>query len=92
MCRFLLRVRQNWLSTRQMLVFLSFVDSSHEECCADSGATKHMIPDYSAFTSYRFCKNKFITLGDTTQLPIMGQGNAREVHDPLYVPDLRAPL
>lgn len=79
---------------------VSFVDSSHEECCADSGATKHMIPDYDAFASYKSCKNEFVTLGDTTQLPIMGRGKARfmlngkiiEVRDALHVPDLRSPL
>lgn len=41
---------------------VSFVNVSHEECCAESGATEHMIPDYKAFTSYKSCKNEFVTL------------------------------
>jgi hypothetical protein len=59
-----------------------------------------MIPDYNVFTSYKSCTNEFVTLGDTTQLPIKGQGKAQfllngkviEVRDALHVPDLRAPL
>jgi hypothetical protein len=68
--------------------------------CGYWSYTEHMIPDYKAFTSYQSCKNEFATLGDTTQLPIMGRGKARfmlngkviEVRNALHVPDLRAPL
>jgi hypothetical protein len=79
---------------------VSFVNDDHEECCADSGATEHMIPDYKAFVSYKSCRGEFVTLGDTTKLPIMGKGTARfylndkvvEVRNALHVPGLRAPL
>ncbi|KAL3775483.1 hypothetical protein ACHAWO_010596 [Cyclotella atomus] len=48
---------------------VSFVDSSHEECCTDSEATEHMIPDYAAFTFYKLCKNEFVTLGTLHNYP-----------------------
>jgi hypothetical protein len=79
---------------------VSPVNHSHQECCADSGATEHMFNDYKAFVSYRRCHNEFVTLGDETQLKIYGRGTARfllndkliEVRDALHVPDLRNPL
>jgi transposase InsO family protein len=79
---------------------VSFVNDDHEECCADSGATEHMLPDYKAFVSYKSCQDEYVTLGDTTKLPIMGRGTARfylndkvvEVRNALHVPGLRAPL
>jgi hypothetical protein len=79
---------------------ISFINNSHDDCCADSGATEHMIPDYKAFTSYKRCTNEFVTLGDTTKLRIMGWGKAKfylnnkviEVRNALHVPGLRAPL
>jgi hypothetical protein len=79
---------------------ISFTNAKHDECCANSGATEHMIPDYKAFTSYKRCTNKFVTLGDTTKLPIMGRGKAKfylnnkvvEVRIALHVPGLQAPL
>jgi hypothetical protein len=44
------------------------------ECCADTGATDHMLPDYDAFYSYHKCSGRFVTLGDSTKLPIHGFG------------------
>ena len=52
------------------LACVSFVNDEHDECCADSGATMHMLPDYACFVSYKSCKGKFVALGDHTQLPL----------------------
>jgi hypothetical protein len=79
---------------------ISTIQHGHSECCADSGATEHMLPDCSAFVSYKRCHNESVTLGDETQLPIMGHGKAVfmingktiQVRDALHVPGLRAPL
>jgi hypothetical protein len=79
---------------------ISTIQHGHTECCADSGATEHMLPDYSAFVSYKRCHNESVTLGDETQLPILGRGKAIfmingktiQVCDALHVPGLRAPL
>lgn len=43
-----------------------------QQCCADSGATDHMFPDYHAFTSYKRTPNCFIQLGDGTRLQQYG--------------------
>jgi hypothetical protein len=94
----LAREATNALQSKSACV--SFVQDDHEEFCADSGATMHMLPDYACFVSYKSCKSEFVTLGDHTQLPIMGRGTARfylngkviQVRDALHVPGLRAPL
>ena len=70
------------------------------ECCADSGATKHMFPDYNTFISYRRVHNKVVTLGDGSLLQILGIGIAKFsinkhvilVRNALHVPRLSAPL
>jgi hypothetical protein len=70
------------------------------ECCADTGATDHMLPDYAAFYSYHKCSNRFVTLGDDTKLRIHGTGTAIIclngknilIRNALHVPALRAPL
>ena len=69
-------------------------------CCADSGATRHMFPDYTTFVSYHKCHNKTVKLGDSTELPILGYGTAKfslnghviVVRDALHVPGLTDPL
>eukprot|EP00956_Cyclotella_meneghiniana_P012602 scaffold17913_cov36-Cyclotella_meneghiniana.AAC.1 len=69
-------------------------------CCADSGATKHMFPDYRTFLSYHKCTNKTVLLGDSTELPILGYGTAKFslnghvilVRNALHVPGLTDPL
>eukprot|EP00804_Cyclotella_cryptica_P014487 CCRYP_004816-RA/>CCRYP_004816-RA protein AED:0.72 eAED:0.72 QI:0/-1/0/1/-1/1/1/0/939 len=74
--------------------------STANQAIADSGATDHMFPDYSAFLSYRRQSNRFVTLGDTTKLPILGEGSAKVklngkviiLRRCLHVPDLRNPL
>jgi hypothetical protein len=79
---------------------VSSCNTSHQECCADSGATEHMLNDYDAFVSYHPCRNEYVTLGDDTKLKIYGRGSARfmlngrviQVRNALHVPDLRAPL
>ncbi|KAL7425595.1 LOW QUALITY PROTEIN: hypothetical protein ACHAXH_000396, partial [Discostella pseudostelligera] len=67
---------------------------------ADSGATDHMWPDYSAFTSYRPLDNKHVTLADNNMAPVAGIGSIKVmlgghvvgVRDVLHVPSLRVPL
>eukprot|EP00956_Cyclotella_meneghiniana_P032302 scaffold88129_cov23-Cyclotella_meneghiniana.AAC.1 len=69
-------------------------------CCADSGATRHMFPDYKTFVSYHPCHNKTVLLGDSTELPILGYGTAKFslnghvilVRNALHVPGLTDPL
>jgi hypothetical protein len=70
------------------------------ECCADTGATDHMLPDHSAFYSYHPCTGRYVTLGDDTRLKIYGTGTAIIalngknilIRNALHVPALRAPL
>jgi hypothetical protein len=67
---------------------------------ADSGSTDNMLPDHSAFLSYRRLINRFVTLGDDTRLPILGKGSAKVklngkvviLRKCLHVPGLRNPL
>ena len=73
---------------------------SEDECCADSGATHVMLPDYKAFNSYRTQVGRTVTLGDKSTVPIAGEGTATfsingkviTVRNALHVPDLRQPL
>ena len=79
---------------------LSVVLKDELNCCADSGATHHMLNDYAAFISYHPCQDEYVTLGDDTKLRIYGRGTAVFslnghnilVRDCLHVPDLRSPL
>ena len=69
-------------------------------CCADSGASEDMFPDYSTFKTHYCLSNCCATLGDTTRLPIEGIGtvvytlNGRTIHtrNGLHIPALRGPL
>ena len=71
-----------------------------DDCCADSGATDVMLPDYGAFVSYHKCHNRVAVLGDDTELPILGEGSAKFslngkiilIRNVLHVPGLRSPL
>lgn len=73
---------------------------SESECCADSGATDHMFPDYSTFTSYRLTPGCFIELGDGTRLEQRGIGSVKIrlngkiiiLRNCLHVPALQDPL
>ena len=67
---------------------------------ADSGATDHMIPDRSAFISYRRVHDLRVRMGNKSYAPVLGKGtaiialNGKKVliRDCLHVPDLRNPL
>ena len=47
---------------------IAFYDPKDEECCADTGATDDMFPDFRTFVSYRPCSGRTVTLGDETTL------------------------
>jgi hypothetical protein len=74
--------------------------STATQAVADSGATDNMFPDYTAFISYRRQHNRFVTLGDNTRLPILGEGSTKIklngkvviLRKCLHVPGLRNPL
>jgi len=89
------------LAQRQLNKMKITQRSEHEiECCADSGATKHMILDYSAFVSYHKCTNQMVKLADESVVPILGysttkfslNGKIILVRDALHVSALSAPL
>eukprot|EP00956_Cyclotella_meneghiniana_P017958 scaffold29652_cov22-Cyclotella_meneghiniana.AAC.1 len=87
---------------REQLQHVQVSKKSTDEtyCCADSGATRHMFPDYNTFVSYHPCHNITVQLGDSTELPILGYGTAKFslnghvilVRNALHVPDLTDPL
>jgi hypothetical protein len=70
------------------------------QCCADSGATDHMLLDYSAFTSYKRTPNSYIQLIDGTKLQQKGIGSVKIrlngkvilLRNVLHVPALQEPL
>ena len=74
--------------------------NDNDNCCADSGATNVMLPDYYVFISYHKYFHCFAILDDSTKLPILGKGttvfslNGKTimVQDAIHVPSLRAPL
>ena len=55
---------------------IALLNRSEEACCAKSGASEEMFPDYSTFRTYHCLHNHYATLGDTTRLPIEGIGTA----------------
>jgi ubiquinone/menaquinone biosynthesis C-methylase UbiE len=67
---------------------------------ADSGATHHLWPDYSAFISYQKVSNRFVSLADKSTAPIVGIGDIAVslggknivIRNVYHVPSLRAPL
>ena len=71
-----------------------------DEACADSGATHVMLHELIDFLSIRKCHHRYVTLGDESVAPVLGQGttvfslngNTILVWNALYVPALRAPL
>ncbi len=77
---------------------------AHQPCTsllvADTGTTDHMIPDKSAFISYRLCSGQQVHMGNNSFMPILGTGTAiisfnRKkilIRDCLHVPALRNPL
>jgi hypothetical protein len=67
---------------------------------ADSGATDHMLPDKSAFISYKTTSNLKVHMGNNTYLPVLARGSAIIslngqrvlVRHALHVPGLAVPL
>ncbi len=67
---------------------------------ADTGATDHMLPDKSAFISYRPVVYRWVRMGDNSFAPILGtgfvviavNGKCILIQDCLHVPALRNPL
>jgi hypothetical protein len=67
---------------------------------ADSGATDHMLPDKSAFISYKTTSNLKVRMGNNTYLPVLAWGSAIIslngqrvlVRHVLHVPGLAVPL
>ena len=59
-----------------------------------------MLPDYSTFKMYHHISNRYVTLGDTTRIPIEGTGtavytlNGRTIlnHNALHITALRGSL
>ena len=49
-------------------------DSTTRVAFADTGATEHMIPDKSAFISYKHISNLQVRMGNNTFLPVLGRG------------------
>lgn len=76
------------------------VDSKSHIAIADSGATHHLWPDYSAFVSYKKIFDKFVSLADKTTAPIIGIGDIAVslggkrilIRNVYHVPSLKAPL
>ena len=70
------------------------------DCCADSGASEDMFPDYSTFKKYHSLTNCYATLGNTTKLPIEGivtavytlNGRTILTHNALQITALKGPL
>ena len=70
--------------------------AGEKSSCGDSGATDIMLNDPKAFHSFRRCHDKFVVLGGTHWVPIVGRGTAVfslnrfiiKVWNALYVPSL----
>lgn len=79
---------------------IGLYNDKDEECCADTGATDVMLPDYAAFVSYKRVYGQYALLGDDTKLKIEGVGTAVfrlnnyvvKIRNVLHIPALRAPL
>jgi len=67
---------------------------------ADTGATDHMVPDRSAFISYKAIQNLRVRMGNNFFAPVLGRGTAIIllngqrilIRHVLHVPALRVPL
>ena len=67
---------------------------------ADTGATDHMVPDRSAFISYKAIRNLRVRMGNNSFAPVLGRGTAIIslngqrilIRHVLHVPALRVPL
>ncbi|EJK72873.1 hypothetical protein THAOC_05551, partial [Thalassiosira oceanica] len=73
---------------------------SLEVAVADSGATDHMVPDRSAFYSYRPVHGLRVRMGNNAFVPVVGRGTAVfslngkhvMIRNVMHVPDLGRPL
>ena len=75
------------------------MNSTENECCANTGATNHILHDDEAFILYHCCIQRYVTSEDETQLLVADVGTAKIslngkilVCNILHVPDLWAPL
>ena len=67
---------------------------------ADTGATDHMLPDRTAFISYKLVRNLRVRMGNNSYAPVLGRGTAiislngqrLLIRNVLHVPALRVPL
>ncbi len=73
---------------------------SHSLVVADTGANDHMLPDRSAFISYKSVRSLRVRMGNNSYAPVLGRGTAIVslngkrllIRDVLHVPALRIPL
>jgi hypothetical protein len=80
--------------------FSAVISSPASLIVADSGATDHMLPDQSAFISYRHVHGLRVWMGNATFAPVLGRGTAILslngksilVRNVLHIPDLHVPL
>ncbi len=63
---------------------------------ADTGAMDHMVPNRSAFISYKAVRNLCVRMGNNSYAPVLGRGTAiislNLIWNVLQVPTLRVPL
>ena len=79
---------------------IAIYNNKDTACCADSGASEYMFPDYSTFKTYHHLTNHYATLGDNKRIHIEGIGtalytlNGRTIltRNSLHIPALRGPL
>ena len=62
----------NRANTKKIAIY----NNKETACCADSGASEDMFPDYPTFKTYHRLSNRYYTLGYTTSLPVEGIGTA----------------
>ena len=53
-------------------------DSTSRVAVADTGATDHMLPDKSAFISYKRISNLQVCMVNNSYLPVLGRGTAMQ--------------
>jgi len=87
-----------------LLACTSAAEAGEQTWLADSGASYHMARDKSVFESMKTPEMSYITLGDKSRIPVVGQGDVKveacvngkwkscRLTNVLYVPDLRTNL
>ena len=79
---------------------ISLYNKSDTDCCAESGASEYIFPDYYTLKTYCRVYNFYATLGDTTNIPIEGIGtavytlNGQNIlaRNDIYIPALHGPI